>query len=98
MTAMPGTMLVTRTIPLPELAIKACATVSRIEAADADTDRLKAMGVCIGRKVELVQAGDPLILRVLGSRLGVSARLARQVYVDVCIAQECRLAGENEGR
>ncbi|NJL32275.1 MAG: ferrous iron transport protein A [Phycisphaerales bacterium] len=72
MTAMPGTMLVTRTIPLPELAIKACATVSRIEAADADTDRLKAMGVCIGRKVELVQAGDPLILRVLGHVGGVS--------------------------
>ncbi len=81
---------VMQTIPLPKLAPMACAAVSRIDASDADIDRLKAMGVCIGRKVELVQAGDPLILRVLGSRLGVSARLAQQVYVDVCTAQECQ--------
>ena len=31
-----------------------------------------------------VKAGDPLILRVLGSRIGLSARLARLVIVESC--------------
>lgn len=97
MATVPKPVFATHTIPLPELAPKACAAISRIEASDTDIDRLKSMGVCVGRKVELVQAGDPLILRVLGSRLGVSARLARLVYVDVCLAQECQQAGEVVG-
>jgi Fe2+ transport system protein FeoA len=55
--------------------------VIAIKAASDDAARLKTLGVCVGRKVELVKPGDPLILRVLGSRLGLSARLAAQVIV-----------------
>ncbi len=47
-------------------------------------DRLKALGICIGRQVELVKRGDPLIVRVYGSRLGISARLANRVLVEPC--------------
>jgi Fe2+ transport system protein FeoA len=48
--------------------------------------RLKALGVCLGRRVQLVKSGDPIILRVLGSRIGISARLARNIRVraDTC--------------
>jgi len=40
------------------------------------------MGICVGRQVQLVQAGDPLIVRVLGTRVGLSARLAAGVVVE----------------
>lgn len=76
-------------VSLPEIELGRCAAVVEIMAADADVKRLMAMGVCVGRKVELVKAGDPLILRVLGCRIGVSARLARKVMVDPCAMPGC---------
>ncbi len=61
-----------------------CGIVVEVEAGAGEVDQLKSMGVCIGRKVMLVQAGDPLILKVMGTRLGVSARLAARVAVEPC--------------
>lgn len=84
----PGTQLVR----LNSLSPGFCGMVSKIDSPDADSERLKAMGVCIGRKVEVVKPGDPLIIRVLGSRLGLSARLAREVHVEVCDAPACSTA------
>lgn len=78
-----------KTIRLPELHAMQCGKVTALEAADDDANRLMSMGVCIGRRVELVKAGDPLILRVLGSRIGLSARLARQVLVQPCESPAC---------
>ena len=52
-----------------------------IDARDDDMQRLLVLGVCPGRLIELVQAGDPLILKVFGTRIGVSARLATRVTV-----------------
>ena len=72
-------------VRLHELQPKVCGVIRRIEAEDDSMDRLKAMGVCIGRRVELVKSGDPLIVRVFGSRLGISARLANRVLVEPCI-------------
>jgi Fe2+ transport system protein FeoA len=43
--------------------------------------RLEAMGLCAGRLVEVVKAGDPMIVRVLGTRIGLAAVLARWVKV-----------------
>lgn len=75
--------------PLPRWNTGLCGIVVRIDAADEDAQRLQAMGVCVGRRVELLKAGDPLILRVLGTRLGVSARLAERVIVAGCDAPQC---------
>ena len=61
-----------------------CGVVVEVEAGARDGEQLKSMGVCIGRKVMLVQAGDPLILKVMGTRLGVSSRLAARVVVEPC--------------
>lgn len=76
-------------VTLDRLEPARCAAIAAIDAPDDDIARLMAMGVCTGRKVELVKAGDPLILRVLGSRLGVSARLARRVWADPCHDEAC---------
>ena len=70
-----------------------CGTVREVQAGEEEIDRLKAMGICQGRKVMLVRAGDPLILRVLGSRIGVSARLAARVSVSACADHFCVVEG-----
>jgi Fe2+ transport system protein FeoA len=63
---------------------RVCGMVAFVSAADEDVSRLKAMGVCLGRRVEVLQTGDPLIVRVFGSRIGVSSRIARHVFLDMC--------------
>ena len=80
---------------LDELAPRVCAVVRQVDAEDEDTLRLKALGVCVGRRVELVRVGDPLILKVFGSRLGVSAELARRVQVEICQPGHCALKEEH---
>jgi hypothetical protein len=42
-----------------------------------------ALGLCVGRRVEVVKAGDPMIVRVIGAQVGLSARLAAHVLVAV---------------
>ena len=68
-----------------------CAVVRSVATDDEDTQRLKTLGVCLGRRVELVRAGDPLILKVFGSRLGISAELARRVQVEICQPGHCAM-------
>ena len=67
--------------PLPELEPGCVARIAEFDVEPADATRLKAMGICVGRQVQLVQAGDPLIVRVLGTRVGLSARLAAGIGV-----------------
>ncbi len=84
------------TVRLDELPPRVCAVVRRVDTDDEDTQRLKALGVCLGRRVELVRAGDPLILKIFGSRLGVSAELAARVRVEICQPGHCAMR-EDEG-
>jgi Fe2+ transport system protein FeoA len=42
-----------------------------------------ALGICVGRQVEVVRAGDPLIVSVVGARVGISSRLAAGVTVQI---------------
>jgi Fe2+ transport system protein FeoA len=76
-------------IRLDQLAAGHCGTVREVLAGEEETERLMAMGVCTGRKVMLVRRGDPLILKVLASRIGVSARLAARVVVWPCGEELC---------
>ncbi len=78
-------------IRLDQLPPRVCAVVRKIETDDEEMQRLKTLGVCLGRRVELVKAGDPLILKIFGSRLGVSAGLAANVQVEVCQPDHCAL-------
>ena len=74
---------------LDELTPHQLGKVKSVDAADDDMERLMAMGVCSGRTVELVQTGDPLILKIFGSRVGVSARLAKRVLMESCGEDAC---------
>lgn len=62
------------------------AIVVEVEADEVDAARLKALGICQGRRIQLVKTGDPLIVRVLGTRVGVSARLAHGITVEPCLS------------
>jgi len=68
--------------PLPQLPPHTVAKVCAVGAEDGDSTRLRSLGICVGRRIQLVSAGDPLIVRVLGTRVGISARLASSVLVD----------------
>jgi len=68
--------------PLSQSAVGVPLRVLAIDAALADADRLKAMGICLGRKIMLLRAGRNVVIRVMGTRVGVAARLAEQVLVE----------------
>ncbi|HZI31388.1 MAG TPA: FeoA family protein, partial [Candidatus Binatia bacterium] len=72
-----------------------CAVVRSVSTDDEDTQRLKTLGVCVGRRLELVRTGDPLILKIFGSRLGLSAELAMRVQVEVCQPGHCAMREDN---
>ena len=74
---------------------RVCAVVRSVTTDDEDTLRLKTLGVCVGRRLELVRVGDPLILKIFGSRLVLSAELAMRVMVEVCQPGHCALREEN---
>ena len=66
---------------MPNLAPGTEALIAEVSVDAADAVRLKSLGMCVGRRVQLVKAGDPLVVRVLGARVGLSARLASGVFV-----------------
>jgi Fe2+ transport system protein FeoA len=83
-----------KTLPetrLDELPPRMCAIVCRIETENEDMQRLKMLGICVGRRVEVVKPGDPLIVRVFGTRLGMSASLASRIWLEVCPPGRCAM-------
>ena len=82
-------------VRLDELPPRVCAVVRSVSTDDEDTQRLKTLGVCVGRRLELVRRGDPMILKIFGSRLGLSAELARRVQVEVCQPGHCAMREDN---
>jgi Fe2+ transport system protein FeoA len=73
-----------------------CAVVRRIETDGDDINRLKTLGICVGRRLEVVRTGDPLVVRVFGSRLGLSASLASRVWLEVCTPDHCAMREAHE--
>lgn len=43
--------------------------------------RMNSLGICVGRPLELVSTGDPMIVRVCGTTVGLSKQLAATVLV-----------------
>ena len=80
---------------LDALPPRVCAVVRSIETDDEEMQRLKTLGVCVAAASRLVRRGDPLILRVFGSQLGLSAELAARVRVEVCQPGHCALREDN---
>ncbi|HPK01493.1 MAG TPA: FeoA family protein [Candidatus Sumerlaeota bacterium] len=69
-------------VPLAGLGKRARGTIRLLEMAGDELNRLAGFGICMGRTVELIKRGDPLILRVYGTRIGLSARLAQCIHVE----------------
>ena len=89
-------MTTTSPTPKPETRLdtlppKQCAVVRHIETDGDDMQRLKTLGICVGRRLEVVRTGDPLIVKIFGSRLGVSASLASHVWLEVCTTDHCAM-------
>ena len=82
---------------LTEAASDLMLVVRGVETKSTDAVRLKRMGVCEGRCIQIVQTGDPLIIRVAGCRVGVSRHLARHVWVQLAEASEKPLRSRKEG-
>lgn len=68
-------------VALSALPARSRARIVEVSAGAADATRLMALGVCVGRQVEIIKAGEPLIVSVVGARVGLSARLAACVLV-----------------
>ena len=67
---------------LHELPSGSRAIVQHVDGTTEALRRLMAMGLCVGREIEVVRQGNPLILRLLGARIGVSGRLARRIVAE----------------
>jgi Fe2+ transport system protein FeoA len=52
-----------------------------VDVSAVDLERLEVMGLCAGRVVRVVKDGDPMIVRVLGTRIGLAAALAAKVQL-----------------
>jgi Fe2+ transport system protein FeoA len=77
---------------LDKLALQACAIIRRIETDGEEVQRLKSLGLCVGRQIEVVKSGDPLIIKIFGSRIGLSASLAGRVWLEICAPDHCKLS------
>ncbi len=71
-------------VHLDEIQPDHCGLVAAVRAGEDEIERLKSMGVCVGRRLMLIRPGDPMIVKVLGTRIGISARLADRVMVIRC--------------
>lgn len=65
-----------------------------VEGDGPEVTRLKRMGVCTGRRLEVVQTGDPMILSVAGTRIGLSRQLAGVVFVEPLTVENAN--GQNQ--
>ena len=81
---------------LDELAPRTCAVIRRIETDGEEVQRLKLLGLCVGRQIEVVKSGDPLIIKIFGSRIGLAASLAEcevSCGDEEYLATGCKFAG-----
>lgn len=75
-----GPTLCSRDFPLSEARAGTYACV-RLDATGDDSIRMKRLGICESRSLEIVNRGDPMIVKVCGAQIGISRQLARLITV-----------------
>lgn len=55
--------------------------VVEVSSEDGATNRMRELGICPGKRVAVVRAGNPAILAVSGSRFALSRELMVRVLV-----------------
>ncbi|MBC20481.1 MAG: hypothetical protein CMJ74_09515 [Planctomycetaceae bacterium] len=69
-------------LSLSEITVPGLFTVVRVEGDGVSVIQLKRLGICEHQIIELVQIGNPAIVRVAGSRIGISRIVIESVYVE----------------
>ena len=68
---------------LSSLPIGARGRVQKVLSSATEALRLRSLGLCDGREVEVLRTGNAFVIRVLDSRIGISSRLAESVLLTV---------------
>ena len=84
-------------VRLAQLEAGAIGEICAVDIAGDDADRLLAMGFCRGRRVQVLKCGNPMIVSVMGSRIGIHRELAAGLSVRVlCFSNISGAGGEVE--
>lgn len=67
--------------PLSQANDQRTLVVSRIALCDEEELRLRVMGICVGRPLQMVRRGEPLIVNVSGTHIVMSRVLADSIFV-----------------
>ena len=78
-----------RGVSADRLAAGDCGLICHIDGDHEDIERLKTMVVCLGRRLQMVRSGDPMIVSVMGTRLGIASRLSRHVFLKLDDGPSC---------
>ncbi|MCK4873673.1 MAG: ferrous iron transport protein A [Phycisphaerales bacterium] len=70
-------------IPLSDLAEGAEGVIAATDIDQGDAMLLSAMGLRASSPFRLSRAGEPCIVQIGGTRIGLAARLARGIHVHV---------------
>ena len=68
--------------PLIHKDLRSTSRIAHVDGDAATVLRLEGLGLAPGRSVHIERKGDPFIVRVYGSRVGLAPRLARSIHVD----------------
>jgi ferrous iron transport protein A len=71
-----------KTIDLTQVGAGREVRVSRLECSPGTCQRLREMGFCENAVVKKIRGGADLVCWVCGTRVALSARLARQILVE----------------
>ena len=66
-----------------------CGLICEIRGDQEDIERLKVMGLCLGRRLHVIKNGDPMIVSVMGTRIGLARALGECVSVQADVAHPC---------
>ena len=50
---------------------------------DGQLDQLKAMGLVLGREIDVMMSGETVIVKILKAKIGISSDLANQIEVSM---------------
>ena len=76
----------TTSLSLGALRARGAYRVTELKLGEEDEARIKNMGICVGRRIEILQPGDPLIVKVSGASVGVSRRLAVGILLESLVS------------
>ena len=78
---MPDTTNSKKLVPLTTLSDGTCATVEHREMCGEDCELLSAMGLTDRCRLRICRVGEPCIIQVAATRLGLSSKMASKIMV-----------------